>query len=183
MKFWNMAEKTIDMICEGMGWIGWLLVLYCMVFGVSDVFFRYVLNSPSLWIATTLQVAMVLMACMGGAYALNHDTFVKLDLFYARFSKRKKAICDIITVPISMLFLGVLIWKGWDAGMLSLKLKQVTPTSIPIPLYPIKILIPIAGFMVLLVVLKKLIKDIITVFSKDEDDGDIFIVSSKSEDA
>ncbi|MCB2173919.1 TRAP transporter small permease subunit [bacterium] len=183
MKFWNMAEKTIDRICEGMGWIGWLLVLYCMIFGVSDVFFRYVLNSPSLWIATTLQVAMVLMACMGGAYALNHDTFVKLDLFYARFSKRKKAICDIITVPISMLFLGVLIWKGWDAGMLSLKLKQVTPTSIPIPLYPIKILIPIAGFMVLLVVLKKLINDIITVFSKDEDDSDIFIVSSKSEDA
>jgi TRAP-type mannitol/chloroaromatic compound transport system permease small subunit len=179
MKFWNMVEKTIDMICEGMGWIGWLLVLYCMIFGVSDVFFRYVLNSPSLWIATTLQVAMVLMACMGGAYALNSNTFVKLDLFYARFSKKKQAICDIITVPISILFLGVLIWKGWDAGMLSLKLKQVTPTSIPFPLYPIKILIPIAGFMVLLVVLKKLVNDIITVLSKDEDEGAGFTVSSK----
>ena len=165
-----------------MGWIGWLLVLYCMIFGVSDVFFRYVLNSPSLWIATTLQVAMVLMACMGGAYALNHDTFVKLDLFYARFSKKKKAICDIITVPISVLFLGVLIWKGWDAGMLSLKLKQVTPTSIPFPLYPIKILIPISAFIVLLVVLKKLVNDIITVFSKDEDRDEMMTVFSKDED-
>lgn len=182
MKTWNMVEKTIDMICEGMGWIGWLLILYCMIFGVSDVFFRYVLNSPSLWIATTLQVAMVLMACMGGAYALNHDTFVKLDLFYARFSKKKKAVCDIITVPISLLFLGVLIWKGWDAGMLSLKLKQVTPTSIPIPLYPIKILIPISAVIVLLVVLKKLVNDIITVFSKDEDEGEVIATYSADKD-
>ncbi len=168
MKFWNVVQKIIDFICEAMGRIGWLLVLYCMIFGVSDVYFRYILNSPSLWIATTLQVAMVLMACMGGAYALNHDAFVKLDLFYARFSKKKKAVCDILTVPFSFLFLGVLVWKGWEAAMLSLKLKQVTPTSIPIPLYPIKILIPIAGFIVLLVVIKKLVNDIITVCSKAE---------------
>ena len=168
MKFWNVIQKIIDIVCEVMGKIGWLLVLYCMIFGVSDVFFRYILNSPSLWIATTLQVAMVLMACMGGAYALNHDAFVKLDLFYARFSKKKKAVCDILTVPFSFLFLGVLVWKGWEAAMLSLKLKQVTPTSVPIPLYPIKILIPIAGFIVLLVVLKKLVNDIITVCAKAE---------------
>ncbi len=179
MKVWNMVEKTVDMICEGMGRIGWLLILYCMIFGVSDVFFRYVLNSPSLWIATTLQVAMVLMACMGGAYSLNSNNFVKLDLFYARFSKKKQAICDIITVPISFLFLGVLIIKGWDAGMLSLKLKQVTPTSVPIPLYPIKILIPIAAVIVLLVVLKKLVNDIITVFSKEGYEVDVIADVSK----
>lgn len=165
MKLWSMTERTIDFIVEAMGRIGWLLILYCMIFGVTDVFLRYVLNSPSLWIATTLQVAMVLMACMGGAYALNHDSFVKLDLFYARFSTRKKAICDIITVVFSFLFLGVLIWKGADAALLSLKLKQVTPTSIPIPIYPIKILIPITAVVVLLVVIKKLVNDIRTVVS------------------
>jgi TRAP-type mannitol/chloroaromatic compound transport system permease small subunit len=36
---------------------------------------------------------MVLIACMGGAYALKHGAFIKLDLFYVHFSKRKKAIC------------------------------------------------------------------------------------------
>ena len=90
MRTWNAIEKAIDFIAESMGRVGWVLILYCTFFGVSDVFLRYVLNSPSLWISTTLQVAMVLLACVGGIYSLNDNAFVKLDLFYANFSAKKK---------------------------------------------------------------------------------------------
>lgn len=168
MKFWNMTEKVIDFIAEVMGRIGWVLLLYCMIFGVSDVFLRYVLNKPSLWISTTVQIAMVLMACVGGIYALNDDNFVKLDLFYANFSARKKAICDIITVVFTVMFLSVLIWKGSSAAMLSLKMKQVTPTSIPFPIYPIKIFIPISAIIMLAVVFKKFVNDVITVVTGEK---------------
>jgi TRAP-type mannitol/chloroaromatic compound transport system permease small subunit len=169
MKIWSMTEKAIDFIAEAMGRIGWVLILYCMFLGVTDVFLRYVLNSPSLWISTTVQVAMVLIACVGGVYALNDNAFVKLDLFYANFSPKKKAICDIITVTYTCLFLSVLVWKGWKAGMMSLKMNQVTPTSIPIPIYPLKIFIPIAGVCMMLVVIKKLVNDIRTVVSSNKD--------------
>ncbi len=167
MKVWSVAGRIIDFIAEALGRIGWVLILYCMFFGVSDVFLRYVLNSPSLWISSTLQVAMVLIACVGGVYALNDNAFVKLDLFYANFSAKKKAFCDIITVVYTFLFLGVLIWKGWTAGMLSLKMNQMTPTSIPIPIYPLKIFIPIAAVCMLLVVLKKFVIDVNTLFATD----------------
>lgn len=160
-----MIEKAIDFIAESMGRIGWVLILYCMFFGVTDVFLRYVLNAPSLWISSTLQIAMVLTACVGGVYALNDNAFVKLDLFYANFSPRKKAICDIITVFYTGLFLGVLIWKGTTAAILSVKMNQVTPTSIPIPIYPLKIFIPISGVFMALVVIKKLVHDIQTVIT------------------
>ena len=165
MKIWSMTENVIDRIAQVMGKIGWVLLLYCMILGVTDVFLRYILNNPSQWISTTVQVAMVLMACVGGVYALNDDAFVKLDLFYANFTPRKKAICDIITVVFTFLFLSVLIWKGTTAALLSIKLKQVTPTSIPIPIYPLKVFIPISGVIMLLVVLKKLVNDIRTVIS------------------
>ena len=135
-------EKLTHIISEVMGRIGWLLILYCMAFGVSDVFMRYVLNQPSQWIGTTLQAAMVLLACVGGVYALQNDSFVKLDVFYASASKRKKAILDILTVPIAVLFLVALIWKGYDAAALSLKLNQRTPTAVPIPDLPDQICDP-----------------------------------------
>ncbi|PID75834.1 MAG: hypothetical protein CSB23_01050 [Deltaproteobacteria bacterium] len=163
MKIWAGIEKFIDVIAELFGKIGWILVLYCMTFGVTDVFLRYVLDSPSLWIATTVQVAMVMMACVGGVYALNHDAFVKLDLFYANFSARKKAICDLITVVFTFMFLTVLVWKGYGAAVMSIKLKQVTPTSVPIPIYPLKTFIPISAVIMFLVVFKKLVNDLITV--------------------
>jgi TRAP-type mannitol/chloroaromatic compound transport system permease small subunit len=163
MNMWNKIVKVIDIISEIFGRIGWIIILYAMFFGVSDVFLRYVLNDPSLWISTTVQVAMVLLACVGGVYALNDNEFVKLDLFYANFSARKKAICDIITSFYTFLFLGVLIWKGCTAAKLSVMLNQMTPTSIPIPIYPLKIFIPIAAVVMLLVVIKKLVQDIATV--------------------
>ena len=112
---------------------------------------------------------MVLLACVGGIYSLNDNAFVKLDLFYANFSAKKKAICDIITVVFSILFLSVLVWKGYQAAMLSVMLKQVTPTSIPIPIYPLKIFFPITGVIMLLIVIKKLVNDLRTVFSKEAD--------------
>ncbi len=163
MRIWRMIERMIDLIAELFGRIGWVLLMYCMLLGVTDVFLRYIMNSPSLWISTTVQWAMVMMACVGGVYALNDDAFVKLDLFYANFSDRKKAVCDIITVVFTFMFLTVLVWKGWQAGMMSLKFKQVTPTSVPIPIYPLKIFIPIAAVIMVLAVLKKLVNDIITV--------------------
>lgn len=51
--------------------------------------------------------------------------------------------------------------------MLSVKLNQVTPTSIPIPIYPLKIFIPIAGVVMLLVVIKKLVNDVRTLVAKE----------------
>ncbi len=159
-------EAVTSAISEVMGRIGWFLILYCMAFGVSDVFMRYVLNAPSQWIGTTLQAAMVLLACTGGVYALQHDSFVKLDLFYANASDRKKAILDILTAPFAVLFLVVLIWKGYDAAALSLKLNQKTPTAIPIPIYPIKFAIPLSGCLVLLIIIKHFLQDIQTAFGR-----------------
>lgn len=159
-------EWLTHAVSEVMGRIGWFLILYCMVFGVTDVFLRYALNEPSQWIGTTLQAAMVLLACAGGVYALQHDSFVKLDLFYANASTRKKALLDILTAPLAILFLVVLIWKGYEAASLSLMLNQHTPTSIPIPIYPIKFAIPVTGGLVLLIVLKQLIRDLGTVLGR-----------------
>lgn len=162
--FQRALEASTNAIAEIMGRIGWVLILYCMAFGVSDVFMRYVLNAPSMWIGTTLQVAMVLLACTGGIYALKHDSFVKLDLFYADATDRTKAILDVVTAPFAFLFLVVLVWKGYDAAALSLMLNQTTPTAVPIPIYPIKMVIPVTGVIVMLIVFKKLVRDLKVAF-------------------
>ena len=167
MNIWNVYEKMIDFISEAMGRVGWALIIYCMLFGVSDVFLRYILSSPSLWISTTLQISMVILACVGGIYSLNDNAFVKLDLFYANFSPKKKAVCDIFTSVFSFLFLSVLIWKGIDAAKLSIMLNQVTPTAITFPVYPMKVFFPITGAIMLLIVIKKIGIDVRTLMSKE----------------
>jgi len=165
MAFWKFAGHTLDLITELMGRIGTLLILYCMTFGLTDVFLRYVMNAPSLWIGTSIQAALVLIACMSGAFAYKHGDFIKLDLFYAHFSPRTKAIFDSITAIFSFMFLGVLIWKGTQAALISIKLNQVTPTAIAIPIYPIKSVIPISALIVLLLVIRQFFRDVKVAFN------------------
>ncbi len=160
----TLLDKMTHRAAETMGVIGSILILYCMVFGVTDVFLRYALNSASQWIAPTIQAAMVLLACAGGGYALKHGSFIKLDLFYANFPPRIKALCDILTSILTFAFLGVLIWKGIDAAVMSYKFNQTTPTAIPIPIYPIKSIIPLSAIIVLLIAAQQLMEDLRTVF-------------------
>ncbi|TMN23550.1 TRAP transporter small permease subunit [Lentibacillus cibarius] len=162
MKVWGKVELTIDSISEWLGRIGWILILYALFFGLYDVIMRYFFDEPSLWISTTIQYAMVLLACVSGAYSLNEGSFVKLDLFYEKMSPKTKAICDIITFVFAFLYLYVLITKGIEAALASIARQETTPTSIPIPLYHLKAVIPIGAFCVLLVAIKKLVQDIQT---------------------
>lgn len=162
MRIWSWTEKATDSIAELVGRIGWIVLLYIMAFGVINVFMRYVLNAASIWIGTTIQAAMVVLACLSGPYALKYDSFVKLDALYVSFSPRTKAILDVITAIITFLFLGVLIWKGTTAALLSIRLGEVTPTPIPIPIYPLKTLIPITAIVVLLVVIKEFVNNVRT---------------------
>ncbi|MGM8364316.1 TRAP transporter small permease subunit [Virgibacillus sp. W0181] len=164
MKVWETIEVTIDNISEILGRIGWCLVLYAMVFGLTDVILRYIFNQPSLWISVTIQYAIVLLACVSGPYALRNDAFVRLDVFYEKFSPRKKAITNIITFIFAFLYLYVLITKGMDAALSSIGRKEMTPTAVSIPLYHLKTMIPICAFFTLLVVLKNLVIDIQTLF-------------------
>lgn len=166
MKVMAIASRVLDAITEWMGRVGTLLILYCMTFGLTDVFLRYVMNAPSLWIGTSIDAVLVLIACMAGAYAYRHGDFIKLDLFYANFSTRTKAVFDVLTAIFTFMFLGVLIWKGMQAALISIKLNQVTPTAVPIPIYPIKAFIPISAIVVLLLVIRQFFRDIKTILNK-----------------
>ena len=164
MKVWNKIGQAIDSVSEVMGKVGWFLILFMMSFGLYDVIMRYLFNCPSLWIWLTLQFAMVMLAALAGGYALLHGAFVKLDLLYGRFSLRGKAILDITTFVFTLLYCAVLIWKGIEAAQASIAIRQVTPTAIRLPLYHLKSLIPLGGFLLLLVAMKKFVFDIRTVF-------------------
>ena len=164
MKSWNKIGQAIDSTSEWMGRVGWFIILYLMSFGLYDVMMRYLFDKPSLWIWLTLQYGMVTLAGVAGGYALLHGSFVKLDLLYGRFSLRGKAIADIFTFVFTLLYCVILIWKGIEAAHMSITIRQMTPTAIRLPLYPLKAIIPLGGFLLLLVAVKKFVFDVKTVF-------------------
>lgn len=170
MRIWNRVGETIDSINAVMGRIGWFLILFMMSFGFYDVVMRYLFDMPSQWIYIALKMAMVVLTAIAVGHALQNDTFVRVDVIYERFSRRGKAIADVITFLLFVLPLSViLIWKGTELFQVSLAMRQTTPSAVRIPLYHIKALIPLAGFFILLVAGKSFCLDIKTLFYKKSD--------------
>ena len=82
---------------------------------ISKTFFQ-----PSLWTLEAAQFAMVTYYSLGGPYALQAGGSVRMDLFYADWSLKKKAWFDAFTVFLLIFYLGVLFYGAMGSAAYSL---------------------------------------------------------------
>lgn len=135
-------------------WLGqlfaWLIVALTLMIS-WEVFSRYVLNEPHDW-ALDAQIMMYgTLFMMAGAYTLAKNGHVRGDVLYGFFEPRTQATLDLILYFVFFLP-GViaLTWAGFIFGSESLAIKESTFSATPLPLWPFKFVIPIAGAMLLL---------------------------------
>jgi TRAP-type mannitol/chloroaromatic compound transport system permease small subunit len=104
---------------------------------------------------------------LGGAYVMAKDSHVRVDIFYSRLSPKGKAILDLITFPIFFfLFIGVLVWEGSKMAIWSWSIWEHTQSPWSPPIYPLKTVIPVASFLLLLQGLKGYILNVQLIFRK-----------------
>ncbi|MEM7547040.1 MAG: TRAP transporter small permease subunit [Pseudomonadota bacterium] len=129
---------------------------------VSKTFFL-----PSLWTLEIAQFAMVTYYIMGGPYSIQLGSNVRMDLFYHEWSARKKAWFDAFTVLLLIFYLCVLLIGAYESTAYSLQYGERSPTAWRPYLWPIKVLMCIGFFLMLLQAISELLKDIATIREVD----------------
>lgn len=135
-------------------WVGkafaWLIVAL-MLLVCAEVFKRYALNAPTAWIFDASNMLYGTLFMMGGAYTLAHDGHVRGDFFYGSMKPRTQAALDLV-LYIAFFTPGIvaLTWAGWTYAGESLAIREQTFNADPLPVYPFKFIIPIAGAVVLM---------------------------------
>ncbi|MFO7599053.1 MAG: TRAP transporter small permease subunit [Candidatus Desulfacyla sp.] len=142
-----------------MGKIVSFLVYPVMLVLVCEVVMRYAFNKPTIWAHETSCMLYGAHFVLGGAYALRHDAFVNVEVFYMRFSKRTQAIIDLITWTMFYAFVGVLLWKSLPWALKSLSVFEFSDSTWGPAVWPVKWTIPLAAFFMLLQGMTKTIKD------------------------
>ena len=144
---------------------------------------------PSLWTLEIAQFAMVVYYILGGPYSIQMGSNVRMDLFYGEWSTRKKAQVDVVTVLFLIFYLGVLLYGGLGSTAYSLghyedetfqflgglitgqenvgRLER-SPTAWRPYLWPIKLVMSIGIFLMLLQAISELLKDIIKLREGDK---------------
>ncbi len=116
-----------------------------------EVFSRYALNDPHDW-ALNVQIMLYgTLFMMAGAYTLAKNGHVRGDVLYGFFRPRTQAFFDLILYIVFFLpGIVALTWAGWNYANEALAIREKTFSATPLPLYPFKFVIPIAGGMLLL---------------------------------
>jgi TRAP-type mannitol/chloroaromatic compound transport system permease small subunit len=127
-----------------------------------EVFSRYVLNNPHDW-ALDVQVMLYgSLFMMAGAYTLSKNGHVRGDVLYGFFEPRTQAGFDLL---LYLLFfmpgIVALTWAGWTFGADSWAIRESTFSATPIPYYPFKFVIPLAGGMLLIQGLVEIVRCIL----------------------
>jgi TRAP-type mannitol/chloroaromatic compound transport system permease small subunit len=135
-------------------WLGqlfaWLIVALTLMIS-WEVFSRYALNSPHDW-ALDAQIMMYgTLFMMAGAYTLAKNGHVRGDVLYGFFMPRTQATLDLILYFLFFLpGVVAMTWAGWNFASESAAIRESTFSATPLPVYPFKFMIPLAGGMLLL---------------------------------
>lgn len=122
---------------------------------------------PAMWTLEVAQFALVAYYLLGGPYSIQLGSNVRMDLFYSEWSDRKKAWVDSFTVLLLIFYLGVLLYGAIDSTVYAFEYNERSPSYWRPPMWPIKTLMCVSFFLMLLQAISELIKDIAKLRGED----------------
>ena len=125
-----------------------------------EVIARYVFNSPTNWAHESMFLMFGAQYLLAGGFCLREDAHVRVDVFYMKFSKKRKALVDIATSMFFFIFMLSLLTSGWTFFNDSFEVREVSFTEWGIQYYPIKLTLVLGAVLLLLQGVSRLLHDI-----------------------
>lgn len=107
--------KAIDTLSELIGRLAAFILILLTLLIVYDAFSRYLFHAGSIALQELEWHFFDLVILLGIVYALKEGAHVRVDIFYAEFSTKKKAVIGIVSqlffiLPFSLL----IVYVGFD---------------------------------------------------------------------
>ena len=125
-----------------------------------EVVARSLFDHPTIWSNETVIYVSAVTYLLGGAYAHQHYRHVRIDLVYDQLGPKARARLDLVTFVFFLLYTGALLWVGSRMAWDSFNQGETTGTPWNPLIWPVKMAIPLAGFLLLLQGVANLLREI-----------------------
>lgn len=159
----NRFIYGIDQLSKTIGHVFAWCIIMLMLGTTWEVFVRYVLDDPTSWAFDWSYIMYGALFYMAGAYTLSRGGHVRADMFSRLLPLRWQAGIEL-TLYIVFFFPGVLslVYSGWSYGNDAMRIHEMSINSpVGIPIWQIKMLIPVGGALVALQGLAEVLRCII----------------------
>lgn len=167
--------RWIDALNEGVGkTVSWLTALL-MLLVCFDVIARYIANDTSAWIMELEWHMFALIFLLGAGYGFRHDRHVRVDLFYASFAPRDKALVNVIGGLFFLIpWCVVVVIVATNYALTSYEIREMSPDPGGLPArYIIKFAIAIGAFLLMLQGLSSVIRSMLVLRGLSEREAGI----------
>jgi len=155
--------RWVGRLNEWVGRIGGLLIVGVVLIILREVIARSVFDAPSLWADESMTYLAGLAYALGGGYTLLHRKHVLVDIVYQPIAERGgtlKKVFDVAGFVLFALYCLVLVWYGLKLGLESLDQNEGSGTLWNPAIWPLKLAIPVAGFLLFVQGLANLLVDL-----------------------
>ncbi len=121
---------------------------------------RVVAGVPINWALEMSQFLLSAYYLLGGAYSMQLNAHVRMDLLYTTLSPRTRAVTDAITILFVIFYLVVLFLGGLSATDYAIVYQQKNYSSWGPLLWPIKVVMTIGILLMLLQTIATFFKDV-----------------------
>lgn len=168
LKFIKRITVFLDRVNNLVGKVVSWSVLLIVLLILFEVLSRRIFNKPTIWTLEITTMVFGFYFMMIAGYGLLTKSLVSVDVIYEKLSIKKKAIIDLFTYTILFLpFVIGVLYGGTLFALTSWAQKEVSWSAFSPPVYPIKTVIPIAMFFLLLQGISEILKRIITLVEGD----------------
>jgi TRAP-type C4-dicarboxylate transport system permease small subunit len=161
--------RAVDSAIERAGNIGLVLsgfILVIMVFlATYGVVRRYIFDSPEPYSYELSMVGMLWSFVLAVGALERQRRHIRVDFVSGRLPlKAQSILLDIIAPVIGLFFCYLLAWQGLEVSLFSLSISEVSSSAWAIPLFPVKIVIPVGYGLLCLTLLTILIRGVASLF-------------------
>jgi TRAP-type mannitol/chloroaromatic compound transport system permease small subunit len=133
-------ESLIDAVGRATLWVALAMIALVAV----NVLLRYAFSFGSVWAQELEWHLLAALILLGMCYALQRGENVRVDLFYAHYSERKKFIVDVISLLLMLAVALIFVKLSIAYVGQSYSIQETSPDPGGIPLrWMVKSLIPI----------------------------------------
>ncbi len=132
----------------GTEWFGGVLLVVMSLITLASVLSRYVANVSFAWIEEGAVFIMVWVVVFGASLAIEARHMIAVEALASRFFGVPLKILKTLVGLISMAFISVLIWAGWN--MTEIAEMQFSPTLPWLSMFWVYVAIPVGGGLMLL---------------------------------
>jgi TRAP-type mannitol/chloroaromatic compound transport system permease small subunit len=154
-------SQLIDGLTERVGKALIWIVLVVTLISAGNAVMRYIWNYSS---NAFLEIQWYLFSAIflfGAGYTLMKNEHVRIDLIAGRFSKRGQAMIDIFGILFFLLPMAIAVmYLSWPIFLLALATDEQSSNAGGLALWPVRLLVPIGFFLLVIQGISELIKRI-----------------------